>query len=246
MRTNARNPDPSVERFLEYVSERAKREPQRSPSGWRRIARKLVPRRLRPVVSLALTRVLMPVERVRARTFARTGVRLHLGSGKLRKPGWVNIDLAGQPVDLVWDLKYRLPFPNDTVEAVFHEHLLEHLPLEVGLSLTKECYRVLRAGGVLRIGVPHAEAYIQSYLSDPGAFLEKNRPGRPTRLLAIQEIFYDYGHRTMYDYETLALLCRCAGFTRVQASSFGESRYLEPSLDSEDRRLETLYVEALK
>lgn len=246
MRPSARKSDASVERMLSYLSERSNREPVGSTRGWRRIARKLVPQPLRPSARLALTRVLMLGQRVRARRFPRSGLRLHLGSGKVRKPGWVNIDLAGHPVDLVWDLRFRLPLPSGTVDAIFHEHLLEHLPLQEGLFVTMECYRLLKVGGVLRIGVPDTEAYLHSYLKGRGAFLEVNRPGRPTRLLAIQEIFYDYGHRTMYDHETLELLCRCAGFKIVQVSSFGESKYLAPAPDSEERRSETLYVEAQK
>lgn len=246
MESDARKPDASVERLLRYVSERKRREPEGSSPGWERIAGRLVPRRLRLSARVALTRTLMPLEWLRARKFVQPGLRLHLGSGKLRKPDWVNIDLAGQPVDLVWDLKYPLPLPKGTAGAIFHEHLLEHLPLEAGLFITRECYRVLRAGGILRIGVPHTEEYLRSYVSDPLGFLEENRPGRPTRLLALQEIFYDHGHRTMYDYETIDLLCRSAGFKRVQASSFGESQSLALPPDSEERRSETLYVEAVK
>jgi len=49
----------------------------------------------------------------------------------------------------------------------------------------------------------------------------------------------------MYDFETLKLILQEAGFTAVERSAFGEGR-LATSLDSEDRRLETLYVEAVK
>jgi hypothetical protein len=47
----------------------------------------------------------------------------------------------------------------------------------------------------------------------------------------------------MYDFETLALLLRAAGFDRPEQRAFGETA-LEPPPDSTHRRAETLYVEA--
>jgi hypothetical protein len=49
----------------------------------------------------------------------------------------------------------------------------------------------------------------------------------------------------MYDFETLEVMLREVGFAVVKRSAFGEGR-LTPSPDSEGRRQETLYVEAIK
>jgi predicted SAM-dependent methyltransferase len=168
-----------------------------------------------------------------------------MGSGRSPKLGWVNLDLFGDPVDLAWDLCRPLPLQESSVDAIFQEHVLEHFTLEKGLALTGECYRVLKPGGVLRIGVPDAKAYARAYLRDGGGPIASVRPGRPTRLLALQEVFYRHGHRTMYDFDTLALVCNAAGFETVEHRRFGDSR-LAPCPDSEHRRRETLYVEAVK
>jgi len=162
------------------------------------------------------------------------------------KQGWVNVDLAGHPVDLAWNLARPLPFKSSSVDAIFHEHVMEHLPLAKGFAFVQECFRLLKLGGVLRIGVPDAGRYLQSYCEDdPSAFLEANRPGRPTRMLSIQEIFYRYQHRCMYDLETLQFVCAAAGFAMVEQRPFGESRLI-PCPDSEHRRTETLYAETVK
>jgi hypothetical protein len=71
------------------------------------------------------------------------------------------------------------------------------------------------------------------------------RPLAPTRLLAVQELFYWPGHATMYDFETLRLLIAAAGFEAVERGGFGDSR-IDPCPDSEHRREETLYVEAIR
>lgn len=200
----------------------------------RRWGRRVVPQRFRLHARVAVTALAAPRARRRAQRIGANGtVRLHLGSGPVRKPGWVNVDLLGDRVDLAWNLLEPLPFGERTVHAIFHEHLLEHLSLEDGYRLACESYRVLRPAGVLRIGVP-----------DCGA-PEIAWPGAPTRLLALQEFFAEAGHRTMYDTETLGLVLRAAGFPTVEQRPFGDSR-LEPVPDSEHRRIGSLYVEAVK
>jgi predicted SAM-dependent methyltransferase len=246
MGSEPRRTDTEVQHFLEYISEKGKPEWEQARPLWQRIATTFLPYHVRSALRFALTRAVMPIERHRAGRLAHSGLWVHLGSGKRRKAGWVNIDLAGQPVDLMWDLRYPLPMPEGAADVIFHEHLLEHLPLETGLFVTRECYRVLKPGGVLRIGVPDAERYLRSYISESDEFLDSNRPNRPTRLLALQEVFYEYGHRTMYDYQTLNLLFRSAGFVIIRRASFGKSEYLAQPPDSEDRRSETLYVETVK
>lgn len=194
------------------------------------------------------TTALLPLELRKARQLLdkERPSKLHIGCGNTYLAGWINIDLArpGKRRDLRWDLRRGLPFPDGAAQAIFSEHLFEHLDVASGSRLLKECRRVLAPGGVLRIGVPDLERYMNSYLG-ADQLIEEHRPGRPTRAIALGEVFFFHGHRSMYDFETLELLFREAGFTAVEHSAFGEGR-LAPSPDSEDRRTETLYVEAVK
>lgn len=50
-----------------------------------------------------------------------------------------------------------LPFENDSLTFVFSEHFFEHLPYDIALELLRECYRVLKVGGVARTVVPDAD-----------------------------------------------------------------------------------------
>jgi predicted SAM-dependent methyltransferase len=194
---------------------------------------------------LFLTNRLRPIERRKALALAQQPpVRLHLACGRFRKDGWINMDLFGGAVDVAWNVLNPLPFDDGSVHAVFSEHFLEHLSITDAVNFLAECRRVLQSGGVLRIGVPDTRAYLKSYV-DGDDFVSSIRPNRPTQLLAVQEVFYRYGHKTMYDLPTLEFACAAAGFTTTELSSFGEGRVC-PSPDSTHRRLDTLYVEVVK
>lgn len=86
-------------------------------------------------------------------------VRVHLGPGqKAYLPGWINIDanmFTGQ-CDVWADLRNPLPFHSATVDAVYSHHVIEHLPnIEAHF---REVYRILKPGGVYRIGGPNGDA----------------------------------------------------------------------------------------
>ena len=79
-------------------------------------------------------------------------LRINIGCGSRPLPGWVNLDAArGDKIDVVWDLRRGLPFPDSSCSAVFSEHFIEHVTKEDAARFLSECYRVLKAGGVLRV-----------------------------------------------------------------------------------------------
>jgi predicted SAM-dependent methyltransferase len=204
----------------------------------------------RALIKDLLTSVLVPWEARRAALLARkrTPLRLHLGCADNYLPGWINVDLArpGRRLDLRWDLRRGLPFPEMSCEAIFAEHLLEHLDLLDGVALLAETWRVLRPDGILRLGVPDLERFVSSYeTGNPVVRGDPGRPVSPTRALALGEIFFLHGHRSMYDRETLSMMCADAGFATVETFESGIG-LLQPSPDSPRRREETLYVEAQK
>ena len=210
------------------------------------LGRKLIPSRARFRARLAATNLMVPLERRRAaKVQQRAPLLIHPGCQNIRKEGWVNVDLAGYPVELRWNLLRPLPFAAGSVDAVFHEHLLEHFSLSHGLALVRDWHRVLKPGGILRVGVPDAGAYVGSYSDAGGEALKQLRPEAATRLLAVSALFYWPHHLTMYDFETLQLLLTAGGFETVEQREFADTR-LEPSPDSPHRRAETLYVEAVK
>jgi predicted SAM-dependent methyltransferase len=90
---------------------------------------------------------------------------LNLGCGSRIHPAWTNLDLspAGQGV-IVHDLRRSIPFSGAFFDVVYCSHLLEHFSKADAKSLMKECYRVLRSGGILRVAVPDLEKIVRDYL----------------------------------------------------------------------------------
>lgn len=90
---------------------------------------------------------------------------LNLGCGGHFHPDWVNADIA--PHDsrvLQHDLQSRLPFEDSSFAAVYHSHVLEHIPKSQAAAFLNECHRVLAPGGVLRVVVPDLEMITRLYL----------------------------------------------------------------------------------
>ncbi|HKW60247.1 MAG TPA: methyltransferase domain-containing protein [Candidatus Dormibacteraeota bacterium] len=208
---------------------------------------RLIPRALRRWIKSLMTEVLRPRERRKAAALraATPDLKLNLGCGHTHLEGWVNVDydVSTRP-DLVWDLRRPIPFPDGSAVAVFHEHLLEHIPLWAAAPFMHECRRLLRPGGVLRVAVPDFGRYARDYCG-PRSLIESLRPGRPTALLALYEMAYCYEHTSIWDEETLLTLFREVGFEDPEIKAFGETSLL-PAPERAWRRLETIYAEAVK
>jgi|GEM_PF-1002697 len=215
------------------------------PGPTKRLIRKVVPEALLPVAQTLCTRVVMPYTGRRlVRRSASSDLRVHFACGSRAIPGWINIDLLGSSADFFWDLRRPVPLPDSSVATVYHEHFLEHLPFQAALGSLREAHRLLEPGGTLRFGVPDFARYCRAYVDDD-EFLERCKPERPTACLAINEILYWYGHRSMWDEETLITVLTELGLVDVRRRRFGDSG-IDPCPDWEHHEIDTLYIEGLK
>jgi predicted SAM-dependent methyltransferase len=234
-----------LRRVLEAIEADAPQTVHEDDPAAIKVLKRLVPHGVRTPLREAVTALQRPGSRRKAQRLVAAGapVRLNIGSGFAPIAGWTNVDLAGASVDLAWNLKRPIPFPDATVTAIYSEHLYEHLPIAAALSVTRDAVRALRPGGVFRVAVPNAGLLLRSYA---GTDDEEWALSRPTRMQAVMSLFYENGHTTMYDEELLTALCTVAGLTSVQARQFGESAIDGPAPDSEHRRSGTLYVEGIR
>ena len=190
------------------------------------------------------------------------GCRVNIGCGDRPTPGWINLELRSASNVHFWDCRRGLPFSDNAVNAIYAEHTFEHFePDAEGKYFLRESLRCLRPGGVLRIVVPDAGAYLRAYgrAWDPLASmrqLEARKEGWRdpwlgeiycTQMQLINAVFRQRGeHKYAYDEETLALILRQTGFSRVIRQRFGVSIDPDMAPDSEARKTESLYVEAVK
>jgi len=93
-------------------------------------------------------------------------MKINLGSGTKRYPGYLNIDndVKSQP-DFVIDIEHDpFPFEDDSVSGVIAHHILEHLG-DGFFHCVKELYRVCRHGTIIDVRVPHPRH--DTFLIDP-------------------------------------------------------------------------------
>ena len=91
---------------------------------------------------------------------------LNLGCGLSFHPEWTNVDFTSRAKGVIeHDLMKGLPFADESFDVVYHSHLIEHFPKSYTPVFLKECFRVLRHGGIIRIATPDLEQIARLYLS---------------------------------------------------------------------------------
>jgi predicted SAM-dependent methyltransferase len=140
---------------------------------------------------------------------------------------------------IVWDLrKTPLPFGDGTAEVVFSQYVLEYLTVEDTQRLLRDCRRILRPGGIIRLCQTDIGLGIEQYLAkgdlEPSpAALTRTRDfherlnGEHTKLSV--RLLHAGGHQQLFDEPSLRWLLQEAGFDDIQVVAKGEGRC--PSLD---------------
>ncbi len=83
-------------------------------------------------------------------------LRLNLGAGKSRMPGYLSVDsIPFEGLDVVADLNKPWPWGDNTVSDIHMSHVLEHFTGEQRVHIFNEMYRVLIPQGKALIITPH-------------------------------------------------------------------------------------------
>lgn len=184
---------------------------------------------------------------------AGTGdLRLHLGCGTKYILGMVNVDgNFFRKNDLWLDISIGLPYQNNTIEAIYASHVIEHLKVKKLKKMLLECNRVLKSKRGVRFVVPSLEYAIEAY---NGRKLEAF-PIWPQEYRSLGGRFNNFmlcsnQHFLMFDFSFLEELLTDAGFENITLAEPLKSTVL----NIEDLRFEddpslmvsSLYVEAFK
>jgi predicted SAM-dependent methyltransferase len=198
---------------------------------------------------------------------ANKELKINIGCGLSGAPGWCNIDNSptiplsrlklgrllfrtpAWPKDVRrHDVKKGLPFADQSVSCIYSSHTFEHFSWAESLAVAKECYRVLRPGGVLRVVVPDLQLIAREYLGDSDPMASHRFVDRLLLSHTIHDLFHRGAHHSqMFDESSLIALLRQAGFEQPAVSNFMQSRIADITLiELEQRKHESLYVESVR
>lgn len=183
-------------------------------------------------------------------------ISLHIGCGTQYKEGWLNIDNNSdrniQNLDINYNLANGIPFPDSSVDYIYHEHFIEHLSLNEGLGFLKECHRVLKKGATMRIACPDLDQLIQHY--NANTWQQQDWVTKyqcewiKTRCQMINTCMNQepWGHKYVYNREELKLRLTQSGFREsdIIEAEYGLSNHLK--LNNIDTRKDSMFFEITK
>jgi SAM-dependent methyltransferase len=217
----------------------------------------------------------------KAEAFAKSPLRLNLGSGQFGPESWVNLDrspsmvlrnlprtkaalrrlgvinefqaLDWDPHIVRWDVTKGLPVAAGTVDAIYSSHFLEHIYLANAEKVLRECARVLRPGGIIRLALPDAQAWAEELLEadeDPTgeagrryhARLGAHHEAAPTGVGVLLAKLGGHVHRWQPTRGLVRAMLRDAGFSDVTDRKFKQGDL--PDLDMIETREESFFTEA--
>ncbi len=97
-------------------------------------------------------------------------LRLNIGGGDWSSKGWKNLDHPSSWYEkaqkkhkiISYDIRNdTIPFDDNSVDAIFCSHVVEHLEDHYIIEMLKEAFRVLKKGCVMRITCPDAQFLYQ-------------------------------------------------------------------------------------
>ena len=188
--------------------------------------------KLRQTLHFATKGHLFRKYRIKKYVFAKrnTFKKLQIGGGYHTKHNWINGDLIAGEIYL--NAARKFPFSNGSIDIIFAEQFIEHLSFGDGSKFLKECRRVLKKGGKIRLSTPDLKLLISTYEGrNPnvslGRAMERHKnnhnKGLTTACHFLNDYFRLWGHSFIYDEDTLTLQLKNIGFSNITRQEFGYS-----------------------
>jgi len=185
------------------------------------------------------------IQQLKHYLLSNSSAKLQLGAGHKILPGWFNTDYFPRPDISFIDVTKTFPVPPASFNFIFTEHHIEHISYKHAVFMVKECYRVLRPGGLIKINTPDLKNSVRFYLDENlnnGEFA--NHPNEylysgfynavnyiPVdeyfRAHEVNDMFYNYEHKFIYDFESLKRVLEHAGFINIKDTSQKDSTHPE-------------------
>lgn len=192
--------------------------------------------------------------------------RLQIGAGSNILKDWLNTDLNPKSHIVYLDATKPFPFEDKTFDYIFSEHQIEHLTYGDARFMLRECYRVLKPGGKIRIDTPDLEVLIDLFATNKSELQQRfirwvvdnylPEHGIYNECFVINNYYRkEWVHQFIYDLKTFKNVLKEVGFIKINRYSSGESddeilRGIDThhkNMDSEDwemSKFETMAFEA--
>ena len=190
--------------------------------------------------------------------------RLQIGCGGNVLEGWLNTNYYPRTYDILHlDVTERFPFKDNTFDAIFSEHMIEHITYQQGIVMLQECFRVMKAGAKIRVATPNLFFLIDLLKDNPSelqqAYMKWNThhfiPTAPydDGVFVLNNYVRDWGHLFIYDVKTLKHSLESCGFIEIIEQKLMQSEIPEFQNIENCRRmpdgfleLESIVLEARK
>ena len=186
-------------------------------------------------------------------------MNVQYGCGKCAPDNWVNFDVSPnlrlEKLPIIGSLFVRKEWgaypknvkhgniikshpgiKNESCEAIYCSHVLEHLTYFNMQIALKNTYQMLKKGGVFRLVVPDMEVYVNAYLDDKRSGNKSachhliintlmSPEKRSTTLKdKIITLFGNSKHQWNYDYESMYLELEKVGFKNIRRAILNDSK----------------------
>lgn len=159
--------------------------------------------------------------------------KLNIGCGNNYLRGWINADFIPGRYEIFLDARKKLPLQAESIDYIFCEHFIEHMEMDEIKLFLKECFRVLKKGGIIRINTPSLDKIIDIYL-DKSPFVSQEEALKRHKLLNENEeidrcIFlneklrFGQTHKFIFNKETLSHFMERVGFCNIVECKYSES-----------------------
>ncbi len=183
--------------------------------------------------------------------------KINLCGGGVVIPEYVDVDLYST-ADINIDLEKKLlPFRSNSVDAVVCVSAINYFTRDRGQKIIKDVFRILKSGGIARFASQDLRNIAEKYVkNDKDFFFQKLSNGRERfqgKTMADKINSWFYGYKTtgeksckyFYDFETLAIIFKEIGFSKVVEKKYKQSDISE--INKIDNRPEQMFfLEATK
>jgi predicted SAM-dependent methyltransferase len=191
--------------------------------------------------------------------------KLQIGTGDNFLEDWINSDIdLNSDKKIYLDARKPFPFEDSTFNYVFSEHMIEHLTYQEGMNMLSECYRVLTAGGKIRIATPNLQFLFDLYASNKSKLHNEYIKWTAKKIniscrvafadtFVINNFFRKWNHKFIYDEKALRYVLEKIGFTDIKKYDLNKSDDEQlQGLENERRmppgflKLESIALEGMK